>query len=115
MQTDQIRKEKKKKRIEKKRKEENANFFFAIRKNRTTIFLMFRKELTIMRTENLDIRIMLNEKNITQKTIAKFLGVHEATVTRWLRTKNLNSDIRSKIIFAANYIESGRNRNQKVG
>ena len=68
-----------------------------------------------MRTENLDIRIMLNEKNITQKAIAKFLGVHEATVTRWLRTKNLDSDIRSKIIFAANYIESGRNRNQKAG
>lgn len=68
-----------------------------------------------MRTENLDIRIMLNEKNITQKAIAKFIGVHEATVTRWLRTKNLNSDIRSKIIFAANYIESGRNRTQKVG
>ncbi len=66
-----------------------------------------------MRIENLDLRILLAEKKIRQKDIAKFLGVYPSQVTRWFSYKNLNPEIKNKIIFAANYIESGRNRNQK--
>lgn len=68
-----------------------------------------------MVTPNLDIRIMLEEKRITQRDIAKFLNVRHETVNRWLRDKNLKSEYRDKLIFAINYLyqqkKSGRNRN----
>lgn len=68
-----------------------------------------------MVTPNLDIRIMLEEKRIKQRNVAKFLNVSEVSVSRWLKDKNLKSETRDKIIFAINYLyqqkKSGRNRN----
>lgn len=68
-----------------------------------------------MVTPNLDIRIMLEEKRITQRDIAKFLNVRYETVNRWLKDKNLKSEYRDKLIFTINYLyqlkKSGRNRN----
>ena len=54
---------------------------------------------------NLDLRILLNEKGITQKAIANDLKVSPMTVNRWFNTPKLDEERRTRILKSVSRIE----------
>lgn len=61
-------------------------------------------------TDNLDLRILMESKGITQIQIAENQGVTPTTVNRWLRNPDLKPIFRNRIINSISAIESGKNR-----
>lgn len=64
---------------------------------------------------NLDLRIMIKEKGLSNREISRCLNVSEMTISRWLNKTDLKPEKRDKLVFAINYLyqlkKSGRNRN----
>ena len=70
-----------------------------------------RKELKTM-VKNLDIRILLMTKGITQKELAKELNVSPFKVCRMMKDGISGTD-RQKVLEALNRIESGQNQDKE--
>lgn len=60
-----------------------------------------------MQYSNIDLRMALSDASITNKALAKHLGVNNVTITRWLN-KELNSADRAKILKAIAEIKEER-------
>lgn len=57
-----------------------------------------------MKYENLDLRMKMNEAHITHEELAKVLGVHRITVSRWL-CKKIPEETRARILEGIIQIE----------